>query len=647
MPELTENVKECSPKSHTFFSLLTKDDIFLFNEGTHQRLYEKLGAHPVEFGGVNGTYFAVWAPNAERLSVIGNFNCWNKTSHFLRSRESSGIWEGFIPGVSKGEIYKYCIYCKTGEVLEKADPFAFHAETPPKSASIVWDLNYSWLDYEWMTNRHTANSLKSPISIYEVHCGSWKRKGHWRGGFFNYRELAHMLVPYVKDMGFTHIQLLPIMEHPYYPSWGYQITGYYAPTSRYGTPQDFMYFVDLCHQNGIGVILDWVPSHFPTDGHGLGRFDGTHAYEHAHPKKGYHPDWGSYIFNYGRYEVKSFLISNALYWFEKYHVDGLRVDAVASMLYLDYSRAEGEWIPNCFGGNENLEAISFLRALNEAVYKNYPDVQMIAEESTAWPMVSRPTYVGGLGFGLKWDMGWMHDTLLYFSKDPVHRKYHHNTITFRMLYAFTENYVLVLSHDEVVHGKQSLFTKMSGDEWQKFANLRLLFAYMYMQAGKKLLFMGGEFGVRSEWNSERELEWYVLDYPCHKGTQNLVRDLNNLYVSHPFLGEFDSDWKTFEWIDCSDWENSIIVFLRKGAKEDDVLVGAFNFTPVVRKDYRIGMPLSGNWFELLNTDNENYWGSGVHNYGDIKAQPVPWHGRKYSVSITLPPLGALILKRKE
>lgn len=646
MPELTENVKEYVHESQSYFSLLTKDDIFLFNEGTHCRLYEKLGAHLVEYNGVKGTYFAVWAPNAEKLSVIGNFNGWNKKSHFLRSRESSGIWEGFIPGVLKGEIYKYCVYSKTGEIFEKTDPFAFYAETPPKSASVIWDLDYSWSDNSWMKNRYKANSLKTPISIYEVHCGSWKRKWHWRGEFFNYRELADMLVPYVKDMGFTHVQLLPIMEHPYYPSWGYQITGYYAPTSRYGTPQDFMYFVDLCHQNGIGVILDWVPSHFPTDGHGLGRFDGTHAYEHADPKKGYHPDWGSFIFNYGRYEVKSFLISNALYWFDKYHVDGLRVDAVASMLYLDYSRREGEWIPNCFGGNENLEAISFLRALNEAVYKNYPDVQMIAEESTAWPMVSRPTYVGGLGFGLKWDMGWMHDTLLYFSKDPVHRKYHHNTITFRMLYAFTENYVLVLSHDEVVHGKQSLFTKMSGDEWQKFANLRLLFAYMYMQAGKKLLFMGGEFGVRSEWNSERELEWYVLDYPCHKGIQKLVRDLNHLYSEHVFLGEFDCDPITFEWIDCGDWENSILVFLRKGVKENDVLVGAFNFTPVVRHDYRIGMPSSGEWFEMLNTDSKDYWGSGVHNAPHVKAEPIPWHGRKYSASVTLPPLGAIILKKK-
>ncbi len=531
-------------------TLLTKNDLYLFNEGNHFRLYEKLGAHPMTVGGQEGAYFEVWAPDAEQVFVVGDFNGWNKASHPLHPREQSGIWGGFVPGISKGDRYKYHIKSRYGNYrVDKADPFAFLDETPPKTASIVWNLDYTWGDQLWMKERRERNRLDSPIAIYEVHLGSWRRVPEEGNRFLTYKELAPLLAEYVEQMGFTHVEFLPVMEHPFYGSWGYQTTGYFAPTSRYGTPQDFMYLVDYLHQHGIGVLLDWVPSHFPNDEHGLGFFDGSHLYEHSDPREGFHPDWKSFIYNYGRSEVRSFLISSALFWLDKYHVDGLRVDAVASMLYLDYSRKEGEWIPNKYGGRENLEAIAFLRRFNEEVYRNYPDVQTIAEESTAWPMVSRPTYVGGLGFGMKWDMGWMHDTLEYIAKDPIFRKYHHSNLTFRMLYAFFENFILPLSHDEVTHGKGSLLGKMPGDDWQKFANLRLLLGYMYAQPGKKLLFMGGELGQWREWHHDESLDWHLLGYERHTEIQRWVQDLNRFYRSEPALYELDCNPAGFERID--------------------------------------------------------------------------------------------------
>jgi len=626
-------------------SLLTEDDIYLFNEGAHFQLYEKLGSHAVENTGAGGTQFAVWAPNACRVSVVGNFNEWNKTSHPLRPRGSSGIWEGFIPGVKKGDLYKYHLESgRRGYTVEKADPYAFHCETPPRTASVVWDLDYEWSDQQWMQGRAGHNALSAPISIYEVHTGSWRRvpEEGWRS--LSYREMAPLLVEHVQKCGFTHVEFLPLTEHPFFGSWGYQTTGYFAPTSRYGTPQDLMYMIDMMHQNGIGVILDWVPSHFPTDEHGLGYFDGTHLYEHADMRQGFHPDWNSYIFNYGRDEVRSFLMSSAMYWLDKYHVDGLRVDAVASMLYLDYSRKKGEWIPNKEGGRENLEAIAFLRKLNTEVYGRYPDVQTFAEESTAWPMVSRPTYLGGLGFGLKWDMGWMHDTLDYMGREAVHRKYHHRRLTFRMLYGFSENFVLPLSHDEVVHGKASLLGKMSGDEWQKFANLRALYGYMYGMSGKKLLFMGGEVGQWSEWNHDGSIEWHLLQYERHAGLREWVSALNQVYRTVPALHELDCQPAGFEWIDADDVEQSVLTFLRKNADDNDLVIVACNFTPVVRSDYLIGVPRGGEWSVMLSSDDTRFGGSGVSNREVLQSAELATHGRPHTLRLTLPPLSTVFLR---
>ncbi|HEX7418945.1 MAG TPA: 1,4-alpha-glucan branching protein GlgB [Thermoanaerobaculia bacterium] len=627
-------------------SLIGDQDIYLFNEGSHNRLWEKLGSHRVIRDGVAGTNFAVWAPNAQSVSVIGEFNGWDPRAHPMQLRGTSGIWETFIPNVGKGSVYKYHIISRHNDYqVDKADPFAVHQETPPKTASVVWDLDYEWQDDDWMRNRRARNSFDAPITAYEVHFGSWRRAIDDRGSRpMSYREAAQPLAEYVRKMNFTHVEFMPLMEHPFYGSWGYQVTGFFAPTSRYGTPQDFKYLVDVLHQNGIGVILDWVPSHFPSDEHGLSYFDGTHLFEHADPRKGFHPDWNSLIFNYGRNEVRSFLLSSAIYWLTEYHADALRFDAVASMLYLDYSRKQGEWIPNEFGGRENIEAISFLRRLNEDVYKAEPDAQTIAEESTAWPMVSRPTYVGGLGFGMKWDMGWMHDTLRYFSNDPIHRKYHHNDLTFRMMYAFTENFVLPLSHDEVVHGKGSLIGKMPGDEWQRFANLRLLFAHMYSQPGKKLIFMGGEIGQYREWNHETGLDWQLLDFLPHATLQRWVEDLNRTYREMPAMHELDMSPEGFDWIDCCDTENSVVSLIRKSkSKPDEVVVIVLNFTPIPRYNYQIGVPRGGRWNEILNSDAPVYGGTGQGNMGAVDAGPIPLHGRKWSVNLTLPPLGAVFL----
>jgi 1,4-alpha-glucan branching enzyme len=628
-------------------SPLTQQDLYLFNEGTHNRLYEKLGAHPGKDKGKEGTHFAVWAPGVERVFVTGDFNHWAKEGQPLHAREQSGIWEGFLPGLTKGDRYKYHVVSRQGGYrVDKADPFGFYHETPPQTASIVWELSYQWQDDRWMDNRRKVNALTSPISIYEVHLGSWRRVPEHNNRPLTYREMVPLLAEYVKSLGFTHVEFLPVTEHPFYGSWGYQTTGYFAPTSRYGSPQDFMYLVDYLHQQDIGVILDWVPSHFPNDEHGLGFFDGTHLYEHADPRQGFHPDWKSFVFNYGRHEVRSFLLSSALFWLDRYHIDGLRVDGVASMLYLDYSRRPGQWVPNRYGGNENLEAIQLLRRFNEDVYKSYPDVQTIAEESTAWPMVSRPTYVGGLGFGMKWDMGWMHDTLKYLSRDPVHRKHHHNEITFRMLYAFTENYVLPLSHDEVVHGKGSLLAKMPGDDWQKFANLRLLFGYMYAQPGKKLLFMGGEFGQWNEWNHEVSLDWHLLNFTPHAGIKLWMENLNRVYRQEPALYEYDCQREGFEWIDCTDSESSVISFLRKGRSPEDMMAIVCNYTPVPRFGYRVGVPFPGYWKELLNSDATAYGGSGLGNFGGVASEAVPWHGRPHSLNLTLPPLAVVFFKHQ-
>ena len=627
-------------------SLLSADDLYLFNEGRNYRAYRQVGAHPATFNGESGTCFSVWAPNARKVSVLGSFNNWNQSSHKLEPRGSSGIWEGFIPGVGKGVLYKFRIVSHNhGHVGEKADPFGVYHEQPPRTASVVWDLEYQWSDEAWMKSRGGWQSLHSPISIYEVHLGSWMRVPEEGNRSLTYREAAPRLAEYVERMKFTHVELLPIMEHPFYASWGYQTTGYFAPTSRYGTPQDFMHFVDYLHQHGIGVILDWVPSHFPSDAHGLAYFDGTHLFEHADWRSGFHPDWNTYIYNYGRNEVRSFLMSSAMFWLDEYHADGLRVDAVASMLYLDYSRREGEWIPNKYGGRENLDAIEFLRQLNHEAYKEHPDIQTYAEESTAWPMVSRPTYVGGLGFGMKWDMGWMHDTLSYFSHDPIHRQFHHNLLTFRMLYGFTENFVLPLSHDEVVHGKGSLIGKMPGNEWQKFANLRLLYGYMFAQPGKKLLFMGDEFGQVREWGHDMSLEWHVQQFGVHQGVQNWVEQLNRLYRSQPALYELDNDPLGFEWVDCNDTGASVISLLRKGKRVEDTMLVVCNFTPVPRDGYRIGVPFDGFWREILNSDAADYGGSGVGNLGGKETEAIPTHGRPYSLSLTLPPLGIEFFKR--
>ena len=628
-------------------TLLTKDDLYLFNEGTHNKLYLKLGAHPRRVAGEDGVNFAVWAPNADAVSVIGDFNQWDDRAHPLRTVGDSGIWEGFIAGVPQGARYKYRIASRHhGYRVDKADPFGFMHETPPATASITWNLDYSWGDDDWMERRRETNALDAPVSVYEVHVGSWRRRN---GQPLSYRELAEPLADYVLQLGFSHVELMPIMEHPFYGSWGYQCTGYFAPTSRYGTPQDFMYLVDVLHQRGIGVILDWVPSHFPGDQHGLHYFDGTSLFEHADPRQGFHPDWSSWIFNYGRHEVRSFLLSSGLFWLDQYHADGLRVDAVASMLYLDYSRNAGEWIPNEFGGRENLEAIQFLRRFNTDVYQQHPDTQTMAEESTAWPMVSRPTYLGGLGFGMKWDMGWMHDTLDYFSRDPIYRRYHHGRLTFRGIYAFTENFIMPLSHDEVVHGKGSLLGKMPGDDWQKFANLRLLLGYMYTLPGKKLLFMGAEFGQWREWNHESELQWELLEYPHHAGLQRWVTDLNTFYREQRAAHAGDFDPAGFEWIDADDALNSALCFLRRAPGGDDgeppeEFIVLLNATPVVRSNYRVGVPHAGYWREVLNSDAETYGGSGVGNCGGVASSPIPYHGRMHSLNVTLPPLGILVLR---
>jgi 1,4-alpha-glucan branching enzyme len=624
---------------------VTPHDVYLFREGSHSRLYTKLGAHWAA-GTASTVRFALWAPNAEAVSVIGDFNEWNPEAHPLRARDDgSGVWEAVIPGVARGASYKFRLLSRlNGFTADKSDPFAFHGECPPATASRVWTLEYDWGDGEWMATRRARNALDAPMAIYEMHPGSWRRR---EGAFLGYRELAHELAQYVSKMGFTHVELMPVTEHPFYGSWGYQTTGYFAPTARYGTPQDFMYLVDHLHQHGIGVILDWVPSHFPTDGHGLAYFDGTHLFEHADPKQGFHPEWSSSIFNYGRNEVRAFLLSSALFWLDKYHVDGLRVDAVASMLYLDYARKDGEWIPNRHGGRENLEAIDFLRKLNEEVYRDHPDVVTIAEESTAWPMVSRPTWLGGLGFGMKWNMGWMHDTLAYMREDPIHRRFHHGGLTFSLIYAFHENFVLPLSHDEVVYGKGSLVAKMPGDAWRQFANLRALYGYMWAHPGKKLLFMGGEFGQRREWTHEGELEWWVTELPEHAGVQRWVADLNRAYRAEPALHEVDFSHEGFEWIDCNDAEASVITFLRKPRTAGSPLLIACNFTPVPRANYVVGVPAGGPWRELLNSDAREYGGAGWGNFGGAMAAPLGAHGRPWSLTVTLPPLATIILKGPE
>jgi 1,4-alpha-glucan branching enzyme len=624
-------------------AIIGEQDYYLFNEGSHIRLFEKFGAHVCSRNGVNGVQFAVWAPGADFVSVVGDFNDWNDGAHPLVVQGTSGVWVGFIPHVSQGAIYKYHIANPNGHQVKKADPYGFHHETPPRTGSIVWDLDYLWNDWEWMATRKSKNSLNAPMSVYEVHLGSWMRLPEESNRWLSYRELAPRLAEYLKEHGFTHVELMPITEHPFYGSWGYQTTGFFAPTSRYGTPQDLMYMIDYLHQQDIGVILDWVPSHFPSDEHGLAYFDGSHLYEHADPRKGFHPDWGSAIFNYGRHEVRSFLLSSAIYWLQMYHIDGLRVDAVASMLYLDYSRRKGEWIPNQYGSNENIEAIDFLRRFNTEVFLNFPDTQTIAEESTSWSQVSRPTDTGGLGFGMKWDMGWMHDTLKYLARDPIHRMYHHGDLTFRMIYAFSENFTMPLSHDEVVHGKGSMVEKMPGDDWQKFANLRLLYGYMYSQPGKKLLFMGCEWGQWREWRHEMSLDWEQTHYPNHGGMLRWVTDLNNLYKRMPAMHEFDCEPRGFEWVEAGDSISSTLAYLRKSSDGSTILV-LVNFTPVPRVGYRVGVPVGGYWKELLNSDSQLYWGSGMGNAGGVQADPTPWNSRPYSLKLTVPPLGALFFE---
>ena len=626
-------------------SALTDLDLHLFNEGSHARLYEKLGAHPGNQGGTAGTRFAVWAPNAERVSVVGDWNGWDRGAHPLAPRGSSGIWEGFVPGVGRGSVYKYFVRSRVGGFeADKADPFAFAAEVAPKTASVVWTLEHDWKDAAWMEARARRNALHAPISIYELHTGSWRRRLDEGNRSLSYRELAHELAVHVSALGFTHVELLPIMEHPFFGSWGYQTTGYFAASSRYGTPQDLMLLVDVLHQHGIGVLLDWVPSHFPSDAHGLAYFDGTHLYEHGDPRQGFHPDWNSYIFNYGRHEVRSFLLSSALFWLDVFHADGLRVDAVASMLYLDYSRKAGEWIPNPHGGRENLDAIALLRRMNEEIYRSVPGAQTIAEESTSWPMVSRPTSSGGLGFGFKWDMGWMHDTLGYVAREPVHRRFHHDALTFRMLYAWNENFVLPLSHDEVVHGKGSLLGRMPGDEWQKFANLRALYGAMWTQPGKKLLFMGGEFAQRGEWNHDAQLEWERMDEEPHRGVARWVRDLNALLRAEPALHELDCEPAGFAWIDCQDAAQSTLIWMRRAQSDPGVIVVACNWTPVPRHGFRVGVPHGGLWRECLNSDSAHYGGSDLGNGGGVQADAKPWHEQPCSISITLPPLSVVIWK---
>jgi len=629
---------------YAYSSSLTDFDLYLLGEGTHWQSYEKLGAQVRTIDGVKGVNFAVWAPNATSVSIVGDFNKWDERRHPMRKHIPSGFWELFVPGLAEGAIYKYRV--KNGAfTAEKCDPYGFGAECPPKTASKVVDLSkYRWEDSRWMQERIKRNALDAPMSFYEVHLGSWKRPGDNPDRWMTYRELAHDLVDYVKTMGYTHIELMPVSEHPFSGSWGYQQVGYYAPTARYGTPEDFMYFVDHCHQNNIGVVLDWVPAHFPKDGHGLAYFDGTNLYEHSDPRKGEHRDWGTLIFNYGRHEVRNFLVSNALFWMDKYHIDGLRVDAVASMIYLDYSREHGDWEPNKYGGRENLEALDFLRELNVQTHEQFPGTITVAEESTAWPNVSRPTYIGGLGFSLKWNMGWMNDTRSYMRHEPIHRKYHHDELTFSLIYAFTENFVLPLSHDEVVHGKGSLLDQVPGDLWQKFANLRLLYGYMWTHPGKKLTFMGGEFGQWEEWNYNTSLQWHLLQWESHSGLQRYVADLNKLLTSEPALHELDFDHHGFEWVDCHNWEESVLAFLRKGKNPDDFLLTACNFTPVPRTKHRIGVSKLGYYREVLNSDSEYYGGSNIGNAMGAHAEKIPWHGRPYSIEIVLPPLGVCVFK---
>lgn len=625
-------------------SLFTEFDIDLFKNGKHYRLYNCFGAHEQMVKRKRGTYFAVWAPNARSVSVIGNFNYWDRNAHPLFARwDSSGIWEGFIPGVLNGELYKFSIEAPDGRTLEKADPFARFAELRPNTGSIVWDLDYKWKDGAWMNNRSEKNSLDAPISVYEVHLGSWMRSPETPELFLSYDDIAENLVSYIRDMGFTHVEFMPVAEHPFDGSWGYQVTGYFAPTSRFGDPQGFMRLVDKLHQENIGVYIDWVPAHFPGDPHGLYEFDGTHLYEHADPKKGFHPDWKSYIFNFGRNEVRSVMISNAMFWCELYHVDGLRVDAVASMLYLDYSRKEGEWIPNAFGGRENLENVSFLKELNETLYSHYPSIQTIAEESTSWTGVSRPTYAGGLGFGMKWMMGWMNDSLRYFERDPFYRQYHQNELTFSLVYAFTENFMLPLSHDEVVHGKQSLIYKMPGDDWQRFANLRLLYLWMFTHPGTKLLFQGSEFAQTAEWNHQQSLDWHLLQFSPHKGIRNFVRALNELYTNNPCLYEKNFDGTGFEWIDNSDHSNSVLVFMRKGNDPSERIIVALNMTPVPGTHYRIGLPAQKVYKEILNSDDEKFGGTG-HYANTVHPEKIAWQNQPFSAEVMLPPLGGIVLR---
>ncbi len=632
--------------TYAFPFLLTEFDLYLMGEGRHYDTYEKLGAHIRTVDGIQGVHFATWAPSARRVSVVGDFNRWDGRIHQMRARGSSGIWELFIPGVGEGAIYKYEIVGPQSNVLPlKADPYGFSAEVRPNNGSVVARLDrHEWRDTDWIAQRSQRRWLESPITVYEVHLGSWRRLPNENNRWLSYRELADQLIPYVKELGYTHIELLPVMEHPYDGSWGYQTLGYFAASSRFGNPTDFMEFVDRCHQAGIGVFLDWTPAHFPRDAHGLAQYDGTHLFEHADPRQGSHPDWGTLVYNYGRNEVQNYLISNALFWLDKYHIDGLRVDAVASMLYLDYSRKQGEWIPNKFGGRENLEAIDFIKRMNEVAHQRFPGILTIAEESTAWPSVSRPCTLADLGFSLKWNMGWMNDTLKYFSSDPIYRRYEHNKLTFSFLYAFSENFLLPFSHDEVVHGKNSLLHKMPGDMWQQFANLRLLYAYQYAHPGKKLLFMGQEFGQRNEWNEARSLDWGLLQYDSHRGVQKLVADLNKLVSAEPALHEVDFDWQGFEWIDANDSDNSVYTFVRRGKNPDDLILVVLNATPVVRYGYHVGVPREGYYEEVLNTDAAHYGGSNVGNMGGLSAGDYAWQGRRHSLALTLPPLAAVFLK---
>ena len=631
---------------YSFLPVLSEDDLYLFGEGKHYNIYEKLGCHLMSLDGVQGAFFAVWAPSAKRVSLVGDFNQWDGRKHPMRLRGASGIWELFVPDLREGELYKFEIKTQLEHLYLKTDPYGFYYQERPETSSIIANLEgFNWDDQAWMINREHDNPLRMPVSVYEVHLGSWRRVPEEQDRFLTYRELAEELIPYVKDMGFTHIELLPVAEHPLDASWGYQVTGYYAPTSRFGKPEDFMYFVNACHTEGIGVIVDWVPAHFPRDSHGLAYFDGSFLYEHADPRQGEHRDWGTLIFNYGRNEVRNFLVANALFWFDKYHIDGIRVDAVASMLYLDYSRNHDEWVPNQFGGRENLDAIDFVKECNQKISELFPGVVTIAEESTSWPGVSHPVHLGGLGFTFKWNMGWMHDMLTYMSKDPIHRRFHHNMITFALIYAFHENFMLVLSHDEVVHEKRSLLDKMPGDMWQKFANLRTLYGFMFGHPGKNLLFMGGEFGQWTEWNDAKGLDWNLLEYDTHRQLQAYVRDLNTLYTTEPALFRHDASYQSFEWIDFHDSDNSVISFMRKNLeREQDTLVFVCNFTPVSRAGYRIGVALPGYYRELINSDETKYGGSGVGNNGGCMADMLPWQGLPYSVNLSLPPLGILIFR---